>query len=79
MGRPLRILYPGAVYHVVNPGLGRQVALWLGKTRCDLTHAETSRDFRLGSPGSVRWVYARIRERVRENLLGLGDVAACKA
>ena len=44
---------------------GRQVAVWLVKTRCDLTHAETARHFGLGSPGSARWVCARMRERAR--------------
>ena len=46
---------------------GRHVALWLVRTRCDLTHAETARQFGLGSPGSARWVCARMRARAREN------------
>ena len=45
----------------------RRVAVWLVKARCDLTHAETARHFGLGSPGSERWVCARMRERVRED------------
>lgn len=44
---------------------GRQVALWLVKTRCDLTHAETARQFGLGSPGSARWVCGVIRQRLQ--------------
>jgi len=43
---------------------GRQVALWLVKTHCDLTHAETARHFGLGSPGSARWVCGVIRQRL---------------
>jgi len=44
---------------------GRQVALWLVKTHCDLTHAETARQFGLGSPGSARWACAQLRAQVR--------------
>jgi len=44
---------------------GRQVALWLVKTHCDLTHAETARHFGLGSSGTVRWACATLQRRAR--------------
>ncbi len=52
---------------LLDRGLARPVALWLAKTLCDLTHAETARHFRLGSPGSARGVCGIPRQPLRED------------